>query len=45
MASLAVTPMADNFLVPNATFFVELLAFLVLLFLLASTSSRRSTAR
>ncbi|GAA4695213.1 F0F1 ATP synthase subunit B [Nocardioides conyzicola] len=35
MASPAVTPMADNFLVPNATFLVELLAFLVLLFLLA----------
>ena len=34
MASPAVTPMADNFLVPNATFFVELAAFLVLLFLL-----------
>src|SRR3954454_11761842 len=34
MASLAVTPMADNFLVPNGTFLVELLAFLVLLFLL-----------
>jgi len=34
MASLAVTPMADNFLVPNATFFVELFAFLLLLFLL-----------
>jgi F-type H+-transporting ATPase subunit b len=27
--------MADNFLVPNATFFVELFAFLLLLFLLA----------
>ncbi|KQW48359.1 ATP synthase subunit B [Nocardioides sp. Root1257] len=35
MASLAVTPMADNFLVPNGTFFVELLAFALLLFLLA----------
>ena len=35
MASLAVTPMADNFLVPNGTFLVELLAFLVLLFLLS----------
>ena len=34
MASPAVTPMADNFLVPNATFFVELFAFLLLLFLL-----------
>jgi F-type H+-transporting ATPase subunit b len=34
MASLAVTPMADNFLVPNGTFFVELLAFALLLFLL-----------
>jgi F-type H+-transporting ATPase subunit b len=34
MASLAVTPMADNFLVPNATFLVELAAFLLLLFLL-----------
>jgi len=35
MASLAVTPMADNFLVPNGTFFVELIAFALLLFLLA----------
>lgn len=35
MASPVVTPMADNFLVPNATFFVELFAFLLLLFLLA----------
>ena len=35
MASLAVTPRADNFLVPNGTFLVELLAFLVLLFLLS----------
>src|SRR6187455_2945548 len=34
MALVAITPMADNFLVPNATFFVELVAFLVLLFLL-----------
>ncbi len=34
MASPAVTPMADNFLVPNATFLVELAAFLLLLFLL-----------
>jgi F-type H+-transporting ATPase subunit b len=34
MASPAVTPMADNFLVPNATFLVELLAFALLLFLL-----------
>src|SRR6478752_7651750 len=34
MASPVVTPMADNFLVPNATFFVELFAFLLLLFLL-----------
>src|SRR3954469_19229225 len=35
MASPVVTPMADNFLVPNGTFLVELLAFLVLLFLLS----------
>ena len=35
MASPAVTPMADNFLVPNATFLVELLAFALLMFLLA----------
>jgi F-type H+-transporting ATPase subunit b len=35
MASLAVTPMADNFLVPNATFLVELAAFALLMFLLA----------
>jgi F-type H+-transporting ATPase subunit b len=35
MASPAVTPMADNFLVPNATFLVELAAFALLLFLLA----------
>ncbi len=35
MASVAITPMESNFLVPNATFFVELAAFLVLLFLLA----------
>lgn len=37
MATVAVplVPMAGNFLVPNATFFVELAAFLVLLFLLA----------
>src|SRR6478752_1663074 len=34
MASPVVTPMADNFLVPNATFFVELFAFLLLPFLL-----------
>jgi F-type H+-transporting ATPase subunit b len=34
MASVAITPMESNFLVPNATFFVELAAFLVLLFLL-----------
>jgi F-type H+-transporting ATPase subunit b len=34
MASVAITPMESNFLVPNATFFVELIAFLVLLFLL-----------
>ena len=35
MASVAITPMADNFLVPNATYFVELAAFLLLLFVLA----------
>jgi F-type H+-transporting ATPase subunit b len=35
MASLAVTPMADNFLVPNGTFFVELAAFALLFYLLA----------
>ena len=35
MASVAITPMESNFLVPNATFFVELAAFLVLLFLLS----------
>ena len=34
MASVAITPMESNFLVPNATFFVELAAFLVLLYLL-----------
>ena len=35
MASVAITPMESNFLVPNATFFVELAAFVVLLWLLA----------
>jgi F-type H+-transporting ATPase subunit b len=36
MASVAITPMAEsNFLVPNGTFFVELFAFFLLLFLLA----------
>ena len=35
MASVAITPMESNFLVPNATFFVELFAFALLLFLLA----------
>ncbi len=34
MASVAITPMESNFLVPNATYFVELAAFLLLLFLL-----------
>ncbi|GAA1128463.1 F0F1 ATP synthase subunit B [Nocardioides aquiterrae] len=34
MASVAITPMESNFLVPNATFFVELAAFALLLFLL-----------
>jgi F-type H+-transporting ATPase subunit b len=34
MASVAITPMESNFLVPNATFFVELVAFALLLFLL-----------
>ena len=35
MASVAITPMESNFLVPNATFFVELAAFLLLFWLLA----------
>ena len=35
MASVAITPMESNFLVPNATYFVELAAFLLLLFVLA----------
>jgi F-type H+-transporting ATPase subunit b len=36
MASVAITPMAEsNFLVPNGTFFVELAAFALLMFLLA----------
>ena len=35
MASVAITPMESNFLIPNATFFVELAAFALLLFLLA----------
>jgi len=35
MASVAITPMESNFLVPNATFLVELVAFALLLFLLA----------
>jgi F-type H+-transporting ATPase subunit b len=34
MASVAIIPMEQNFLVPNGTFFVELIAFGVLLFLL-----------
>ena len=34
MASVAITPRESNFLVPNGTFFVELAAFLLLLFLL-----------
>jgi F-type H+-transporting ATPase subunit b len=34
MASVAITPMESNFLVPNATFFVELAAFALLMFLL-----------
>jgi len=34
MASVAITPLEQNFLVPNGTFFVELIAFGVLLFLL-----------
>jgi len=34
MASVAITPMESNFLVPNATFFVEVAAFLLLLFVL-----------
>ena len=35
MASVAIVPMESNFLVPNGTFFVELAAFALLLFLLA----------
>ncbi len=35
MASVAITPMESNFLVPNGTFWVELAAFALLLFLLA----------
>jgi F-type H+-transporting ATPase subunit b len=34
MARVAITPMEQNFLVPNGTFFVELAAFALLLFLL-----------
>jgi F-type H+-transporting ATPase subunit b len=34
MASVPITPMEQNFLVPNGTFFVELIAFALLLFLL-----------
>ncbi len=35
MASVAITPMESNFLVPNGTFLVELVAFAIMLFLLA----------
>jgi F-type H+-transporting ATPase subunit b len=35
LSPTAVTPMAGNFLVPNATFFVELAAFIVMFWLLA----------
>ena len=39
-------PLESNFLVPNGTFFVELLAFAIaVLDLRRSTSSRRSTRR
>lgn len=34
MASVAITPMESNFLVPNGTFLVELVAFALILFLL-----------
>src|SRR6478672_3462499 len=34
MASVAITPMASNFLVPNGTFFVELFAFALMVFIL-----------
>ena len=34
MASLAAVPMESNFLVPNATFVVELVAFAIMLFIL-----------
>ena len=35
MASPTAVPLASNFLVPNATFIVELVAFLIMLFILA----------
>ncbi len=35
MSSAALLPMASNFLVPNGTFFVELFAFAILVFILA----------
>ncbi len=35
MTSAALLPMASNFLVPNATFFVELFAFALMVFILA----------
>ena len=35
LSPTAVTPMAGNFLVPNATFFVELAAFILMFWLLA----------
>ena len=34
MASVAIVPMASNFLVPNGTFFVELFAFVLMFYLL-----------
>ncbi|MGZ4452241.1 F0F1 ATP synthase subunit B [Oryzihumus sp.] len=34
MASVAIVPMASNFLVPNGTFFVELFAFAIMVFIL-----------
>ena len=35
MAVSNVVPMASNFLVPNGTFFVELIAFVVMFYILA----------
>ena len=42
---VAPTAMASNFLVPNATFFVELAAFAVMFFLLAKYVVPPSTGR